>query len=73
MKDTGKPKRRRNVDAKQAYEADVVRLFTSQYGRKAHKGHDPNDRRYDRKVEQRVKRMKPEKLDRLLHGNKDDQ
>jgi len=26
----------------------------------------PNDRRYDRKIEQKIKRMKPEKLQEIL-------
>ncbi len=38
----------------------------AQYGRKAQKATEPNDRRYDRKVEKAIKRMKPEDLDRLL-------
>jgi hypothetical protein len=42
-----------------------------QYRRKAHKGHDPNDRGYSREVEKCVKRMKPEDLDRLLRGEED--
>jgi hypothetical protein len=40
-----------------------------QYGRKAHPGHDPNDRGYDRKMEHLVKHMDPEELDDLLHGD----
>ncbi len=40
-----------------------------QYGRRAHAGHDPNDRGYDRKVERMVKRMPPQELDRLLNGD----
>jgi hypothetical protein len=31
-------------------------------------GHDPNDRRYDREVERRVKRMDPEELDAMMRG-----
>jgi hypothetical protein len=43
-------------------------LFMRQYKRKACKnGPDPNDRQYDRKLEQRIKRMKPEELDDLLN------
>lgn len=40
--------------------------FLQQYGRKAHRGHDPNDRRYDRKIEQAIKSLSPESLDELL-------
>jgi hypothetical protein len=43
--------------------------FMRQYGRRAHAGHDPNDRGYDRKVERMVKRMPPQQLDRLLNGD----
>ena len=49
-------------------EADVG-LFLRQYGRKAHRGHDPNDRSYSRDVEKKIKRMKPEELDRLMSGD----
>jgi hypothetical protein len=43
--------------------------FMRQYGRKAHPGHDPNDRGYDRKMEHLAKHMDPEELDDLLHGD----
>ena len=45
--------------------------FTKQYSRKRGKnGGDPNDRNYDRKLEEKIKRMKPEELVELL---KDDE
>ena len=45
--------------------------FIKQYGRKRGKnGGDPNDRNYDRKLEEKIKRMKPEELVELL---KDDE
>jgi hypothetical protein len=50
-------------------EAAAVRRFVKQYGRKAQKGIEPNDRRYDRKIEKVVKRMKPEALDALLRDD----
>ena len=40
--------------------------FLRQYARKAYKTIDPNDRRYDRKIERLVQRMRPEELDRLM-------
>lgn len=43
-----------------------------QYSRKRHPRHDPNDRAYDRHVEQQVKHMDPAELDELLHGDPDD-
>ncbi len=33
--------------------------FVQQYGRKATKGWDPNDRGYDRKLEEKMKRLPP--------------
>jgi hypothetical protein len=59
-------RKRLNAAEKRALAAARVGCFVQQYGRKAHKGHDPNDRGYDRKVERAVKRMKPGKLDELL-------
>jgi hypothetical protein len=42
--------------------------FVQQYGRKATKGWDPNDRGYDRKLEGKIKRLSPEDLSDLLSG-----
>jgi hypothetical protein len=45
-----------------------VGAFLRQYARKRPRsGFDPNDRQYDRKLEEALKRMKPEELDRLLN------
>lgn len=64
------PKRRRpNVEQKRALKAGALHRFVQQYARKAQKSGEPNDRRYDREVEQTVKRMKPELLDRLLRSD----
>jgi hypothetical protein len=49
-----------------------IGTFVKQYGRKAHAGHDPNDRSYDRGVEAKIKRMNPEELDELMHGSDSD-
>ncbi|HEY2146394.1 MAG TPA: hypothetical protein VGH32_00560 [Pirellulales bacterium] len=51
-------------------EADLS-LFVKQYARPAQKGHrhDPNDRRYDRRIEQIIKRVPPDELDRLMRGD----
>ena len=43
--------------------------FAQQYARKAHKGWDPNDRSYDRKVEQKMKQLEPDVLSDLLRGD----
>jgi hypothetical protein len=48
-----------------------IKLFAKQYARPAQKGVEPNDRRYPREIEQRVKRMPPDKLDELLTGDVD--
>ena len=45
-----------------------IGTFLKQYARKAHAGHDPNDRSYSRKIEGIVKRMRPEDLDALIQG-----
>jgi hypothetical protein len=42
--------------------------FVQQYARKAHKHWDPNDRNYDRKLEEKMKRLSPEDLSDLLSG-----
>ena len=48
--------------------AGQIGTFMRQYRRKAERGHDPNDRGYDREVERRIKRMDPQELDALLRG-----
>jgi hypothetical protein len=62
-----KPERKRqNTDEKRRRAAADVQLFARQYGRKAQKGVEPNDRTYNEKVEARIKQMRPEDLDELL-------
>jgi len=65
-----RPSRRGRRGRREAREADVA-LFLRQYARKAEKTGDPNDRRYSRAVEEAVKRMKPEELDRLMRGDEE--
>jgi len=48
-----------------------VELFIQQYARKAERGMDPNDRAYNHKLEERIKRMDPIELDELMHGDED--
>ena len=43
-----------------------LQRFIQQYGRKAQKGVEPNDRRYRRETERAVKRMKAVELDEIL-------
>ncbi|SHH55744.1 hypothetical protein [Massilia sp. CF038] len=45
--------------------------FVQQYARKARKGLDPNDRKYDRKLEGKMKRLAPAALSELLAGEDD--
>jgi len=39
--------------------------FLQQYARKAPRGREPNDRRYDERVAAAVARLRPEEFDRL--------
>lgn len=50
-----------------------VSSFMQQYGRKSQTGQEPNDRHYSRKIEGKIKRMKPEELDELLNGAEPDE
>jgi len=62
-----KPQRKRqNADDKRRRVAADVQLFARQYGRKAQKGVEPNDRRFSKRVNARIKQMRPEELDALL-------
>ncbi len=47
--------------------------FLRKYGRKKYPGKDPNDRAYDRKLENKIKQMDPEELDRLMHDGEDEE
>lgn len=47
-------------------------LFAKKYARKkSRNGGDPNDRHYDRKLEEKIKRMKPEDLAEILNHEED--
>lgn len=48
-----------------------VGSFFKQYQRKAHSGHDPNDRSYDIDVERKIKAMDPELLSQLMNDDLD--
>jgi hypothetical protein len=66
------PKREHlNAEQKRARKAASLKLFVHQYGRKAQKGVEPNDRRYEREIEKSVKRMKPAELDQLLRDGEE--
>ena len=52
--------------------AGDVAAFLRQYGRKAYPTHDPNDRGYDRELEAKIQRMRPEELDALMRDQVED-
>jgi hypothetical protein len=64
-------KRHLNAAEKRARKAADLQLFVQRYGRKAQKGTEPNDRRYDRRLEKAVKTMPPETLDRIIRDDED--
>lgn len=45
--------------------------YLRQIGRKAQKGVEPNDRQYDRELDEKLKRMRPEDVDALFRGEGD--
>ncbi len=45
--------------------------YLRQIGRKAQKGEEPNDRGFDRKLDEKLKRMRPEDVDALFRGEDD--
>jgi hypothetical protein len=61
-----------NKDGRQQKLAGAIGKFVQQYARKAYPTHDPNDRTYDRKLEQKIRRMKPEALDALMRLGDED-
>jgi hypothetical protein len=61
------PKRKHlNADQRRALKTAGVRRFIQQYGRKAQKGVEPNDRKYQHETQGAVRRMKPAELDEIL-------
>jgi hypothetical protein len=59
-------KRKLNADQKRAQRAGALSLFVKQYARKAQRGVEPNDRRYDEKVARKLRQLKPAAVDALL-------
>lgn len=49
----------------------MLQLYARQVGRKAQKGAEPNDRRFDHAVARKARKMRPEQLDELLRGEDD--
>jgi hypothetical protein len=72
VKEPGARKRRRpNAAEKRALRGAEVHVFAKQYARKAPKRGEPNDRRYEADTEKKIRRMRPEVLDRLLREDED--
>jgi hypothetical protein len=46
--------------------------FVRQYGRKAQRGVEPNDRQYSREAEEAMKRLSPEELSAVLNSEVDE-
>lgn len=57
---------------KRGWIRDNLGAFLQQYQRKAQRGVEPNDRHYDRNLEAKLKRMKPEDLGRLMSDDDED-
>jgi hypothetical protein len=51
--------------------ASRIDEFLRLYGRRAQRGEEPNDRRYDRKIEAQLSRMKPIDVSALITGGDD--
>ncbi|WP_322104968.1 hypothetical protein [Paraburkholderia sp. J41] len=56
-------------DRKRARLVGALGLFVQKYARRAHAGHNPNDRHYDRNVERAMRRLRPDELSDLLSGD----
>lgn len=46
--------------------------YLKQIGRQAQKGVEPNDRQFDRKLDEKLKRMRPEDVDALFRDGDED-
>jgi len=60
--------KKRNSEEKRALFSGRLNVFMKEYARKKQPGQDPNDRGYDRRVEKKIRRIKPEILDSLLRN-----
>lgn len=71
MRDADKDRRHPNREEKHALRVAEIAQFIRQVGRKSQKGAEPNDRRHDRKLEEMVRRLNPEELDRMLRDDEE--
>ncbi len=61
-----------NAAQKRALKAADIRRFVQVYGQRKPRGsYEPNDRSYDREIEETVRRMSPEQLDRLMRDDEE--
>ena len=60
-----------NLAEQTALRAAEIAVFVRQSGRRAQKGCEPNDRKYDRDFEQRFRRIDLDEFDRLLREDED--
>jgi hypothetical protein len=58
-----------NLEQKRALRAADIATFVAEYGRKAQRGREPNDRRYSCWLEELVQRMRPEDIGSLLRDD----
>ena len=49
-----------------------IGVFLKQYERKAYPNSDPNDRHYDREIENKVKNMSPNELSEMMYDQGDE-
>lgn len=59
------------LEKKQRLAAATAR-YLRQIGRQAQKGQEPNDRGFDRKLDEKLKRMRPEDVDALFRDGDDE-
>jgi hypothetical protein len=62
-----------NSDQKRQLKSEALSEFVRQYARKAYPQLDPNDRRYDRQIAAKIRRMNPEELDALLRDGEQEE
>ncbi len=64
-------RRRLNAAQRRSLKSAEIAQFMKAAGRKAQKGVEPNDRAYDPTFAKGLRRMSPEKLDRLTREDED--
>jgi len=68
-----KPRKKHgNLEERRRLKASRIADFEKAVGRKAQKGREPNDRRYDHDLAKKLRRMKPEEIDFLLREDERD-